>query len=199
MPEILQRLWSHPTCWRYTNKTIITIIMTLFFRTRCSNWWEDLSNGYCQTSVSLQVDAAARRPAVSHPSKHGVIYAFNMKMSTSNRSRFHQTTRSGGLCCLGEPPQKAAEVSSVYSTVQEKLKSAIITAWQQLSQVFLERSIGEWRRRLENVIGYSVMADSSNMPQILPIDRLSVRATNLYMYVCMYQRTWTWTRSAFAQ
>ena len=30
--------------------------------------------------------------------------------------------------------------------------SGIVTAWQQLSQAFLDRSIGEWRRRLENVV-----------------------------------------------
>jgi len=39
-----------------------------------------------------------------------------------------------------------------FTSVQE-LKRAIVTAWlQQLSQAFLDRSIGEWRRRLENVV-----------------------------------------------
>ena len=38
-----------------------------------------------------------------------------------------------------------------FTSVQE-LKRAIVTSWQQLSQVFLDRSIGEWRRRLENVV-----------------------------------------------
>ena len=41
-----------------------------------------------------------------------------------------------------------------FTSVQE-LKCAIVTAWQQLSQAFLDRSIGEWRawrRRLENVV-----------------------------------------------
>ena len=33
----------------------------------------------------------------------------------------------------------------------QELKRAIVTAWQQLSQAFLKRSISEWRRRLENV------------------------------------------------
>ena len=36
-------------------------------------------------------------------------------------------------------------------SVQE-LKRAIVTAWQQLSQAFLDLSIGEWRHRLENVV-----------------------------------------------
>ena len=53
-----------------------------------------------------------------------------------------------------------------FTSVQE-LKRAIITAWQQLSQAFLDRSIGEWRRRLENVYValnvYSVMVDTSSM------------------------------------
>jgi len=39
-----------------------------------------------------------------------------------------------------------------FTSVQE-LKRAIVTAWQQLSQLaFLDRSISEWRRRLENVV-----------------------------------------------
>ena len=38
-----------------------------------------------------------------------------------------------------------------FTSVPE-LKRAIVTAWQQLSQAFLDRSIGEWRRRLENVV-----------------------------------------------
>ena len=38
-----------------------------------------------------------------------------------------------------------------FTSVQE-LKRAIVTAWQQLSQAFLDRSIGEWRRRLKNVV-----------------------------------------------
>ena len=38
-----------------------------------------------------------------------------------------------------------------FKYVQE-LQSVIVAAWQQLSQAFLERSISEWRRRLENVV-----------------------------------------------
>jgi len=43
-----------------------------------------------------------------------------------------------------------------FTSVQE-LKRAIdnlsvVAAWQQLPQAFLGRSIGEWRRRLENVV-----------------------------------------------
>ena len=30
----------------------------------------------------------------------------------------------------------------------QELKSAIVTAWQQLSQAFLDRSGGKWQRRL---------------------------------------------------
>jgi len=33
-----------------------------------------------------------------------------------------------------------------------KLKQAIINAWQELSQSFIDRSINEWRRRLECVV-----------------------------------------------
>jgi len=38
-----------------------------------------------------------------------------------------------------------------FKSVQE-LRSAIVAAWQQLSQAFLEQSISEWQRRLENVV-----------------------------------------------
>ena len=41
-----------------------------------------------------------------------------------------------------------------FKSVQE-LRSAIVAAWQQLSQVFLEQislSISEWWRRLENIV-----------------------------------------------
>jgi len=38
-----------------------------------------------------------------------------------------------------------------FKSVQE-LQSVIVAAWQQLSQAFLEQSISEWRRRLENVV-----------------------------------------------
>jgi len=33
-----------------------------------------------------------------------------------------------------------------------ELKQAIINAWQELSQLFINRSINEWRRRLECVV-----------------------------------------------
>jgi len=34
-------------------------------------------------------------------------------------------------------------------------KCNIVTVWQQLSQVLLDRSIGEWHHRLENVVQYN--------------------------------------------
>jgi len=51
-----------------------------------------------------------------------------------------------------------------FKSLQE-LKRAIVAAWQQLSQAFLGRSISEWWRHLENVVGlYSIMmVDTSNM------------------------------------
>jgi len=42
--------------------------------------------------------------------------------------------------------------SSGYTSGNALVKSAIVAAWQQLSQAFLDRSIIEWRRRLENVV-----------------------------------------------
>jgi len=33
-----------------------------------------------------------------------------------------------------------------------ELKQAIVSAWQQLSQAFIDNSINEWRRRLEGVV-----------------------------------------------
>jgi len=33
-----------------------------------------------------------------------------------------------------------------------ELKQAIVSAWQQLSQAFIDNSINEWRRRLECVV-----------------------------------------------
>jgi len=33
-----------------------------------------------------------------------------------------------------------------------ELKQAIVSAWQQLSQAFIDKSINEWRRRLECVV-----------------------------------------------
>jgi len=38
-----------------------------------------------------------------------------------------------------------------FNTV-EKLKKAIITEWQKLSQRFIDNSINEWHRRLECVV-----------------------------------------------
>jgi hypothetical protein len=37
-------------------------------------------------------------------------------------------------------------------TTLEELKSAIVEAWRQLSQAFIDKSISEWRRRLECVV-----------------------------------------------
>jgi len=34
----------------------------------------------------------------------------------------------------------------------DELKRAIVKAWDKLSQAFLDRSIGEWRRRLAAVV-----------------------------------------------
>ena len=34
----------------------------------------------------------------------------------------------------------------------DELKRAIVKAWNKLSQAFLDRSIGEWRRRLAAVV-----------------------------------------------
>ena len=33
-----------------------------------------------------------------------------------------------------------------------EIKQAIVSAWQQLSQAFIDNSIDEWRRRLEGVV-----------------------------------------------
>jgi len=33
-----------------------------------------------------------------------------------------------------------------------ELKQAIVSAWQQLSQAFIDKSINKWRRRLEYVV-----------------------------------------------
>jgi len=33
-----------------------------------------------------------------------------------------------------------------------ELKQAIVNAWQQLSQGFIDKSVNEWRRRLEGVV-----------------------------------------------
>ena len=34
----------------------------------------------------------------------------------------------------------------------DELKRAVVKAWEQLSQSFLDKSIGEWRRRLDAVV-----------------------------------------------
>jgi len=36
-----------------------------------------------------------------------------------------------------------------------ELKQAMISAWQELSQSFIDRSINEWRRRLECVVHHN--------------------------------------------
>jgi len=33
-----------------------------------------------------------------------------------------------------------------------ELKQAVVSAWQQLSQAFIDKSVNEWRRRLECVV-----------------------------------------------
>ena len=68
-------------------------------------------------------------------------------------------SESGGLCCLGAL-QEMVYHRKTFTSVQE-LKRAIVTAWQQLSRAFLDRSIGEWRRCLENVVQCNV--DTSSM------------------------------------
>jgi len=32
------------------------------------------------------------------------------------------------------------------------MKQAIVSAWQQLSQAFIDKSVNEWRRRLECMV-----------------------------------------------
>ena len=59
-------------------------------------------------------------------------------------------SESGGLCCLGSASGDGLPPQNVH--VCTRTKTCIVTAWQQLSRAFLDRSIGEWRRRLENVI-----------------------------------------------
>jgi len=39
---------------------------------------------------------------------------------------------------------------SQFTSIAE-LKQAIVSAWQQLSQAFIDESLNEWRRRLECV------------------------------------------------
>ena len=34
----------------------------------------------------------------------------------------------------------------------DELKRALVKAWEKLSQSFLDKSIGEWRRRLDAVV-----------------------------------------------
>jgi len=40
---------------------------------------------------------------------------------------------------------------SQFTSIAE-VKQAIVIAWQQLSQAFIDESINEWRRRLECVV-----------------------------------------------
>ena len=65
-------------------------------------------------------------------------------------------SESGGLCCLGSASGDGFNYHHKTFTSVQELKRAIVTAWQQLSQAFLDRSIGEWRRRLENVVHCNV-------------------------------------------
>ena len=60
-------------------------------------------------------------------------------------------SESDGLCYLGSTSGDGLPPQNVHVCIKE-LKHAIVTAWQQLSQAFLDRSIDEWRRRLENVV-----------------------------------------------
>ena len=61
-------------------------------------------------------------------------------------------SESGGLwIAVWGALQEMVYNRKTFTSVQE-LKRAIVTAWQQLSQAFLDRSIGEWLRRLENVV-----------------------------------------------
>ena len=56
---------------------------------------------------------------------------------------------SGGLRCLGGA---LISLPTLKLHVFRELKQAIINAWQELSQLFINRSINEWRRRLECVV-----------------------------------------------
>jgi len=60
---------------------------------------------------------------------------------------------SGGLRCLigGTSTIGLPTLTLLFTSVAE-LKQAIVNAWQELSQSFIDRSINEWRRRLECVV-----------------------------------------------
>jgi len=62
-----------------------------------------------------------------------------------------QPGSESGILCYLRALQEMVYHRKTFTSVQE-LKLAIVTAWQQLSQAFLDRSIGEWRRRLENMV-----------------------------------------------
>ena len=60
---------------------------------------------------------------------------------------------SGELRCLGALQQLVYQHRSFTSVAE--LKQAMISAWQELSQSFIDRSINEWRRRLECVVHHN--------------------------------------------
>jgi len=55
----------------------------------------------------------------------------------------------------------SALMTSQFTSISE-LKQAIVSAWQQLLQAFTDKSINEWRRRLE-CVWYSRMGAISNI------------------------------------
>jgi len=101
----------------------------------------------------LQVDAAAKRRAISQGYRRTVIckrenHGAEHDVVTTKQPR----SESGGLCCFGAPAlQGVVYRCRSFKSVRE-LKSAIVAAWQQLSQAFLDRGISERWRRLENVV-----------------------------------------------
>jgi len=58
--------------------------------------------------------------------------------------------KSGGLCRLGALQQLVYKHRRFVSVAA--LKQAVINAWQQLSQAFIDKSINEWFRHLECVV-----------------------------------------------
>jgi len=57
-----------------------------------------------------------------------------------------------GPILFGLQATQLVDVNAFSNNIGLLYTRAIVTAWQQLSQAFLDRSIGEWRRRLENVV-----------------------------------------------
>jgi len=54
------------------------------------------------------------------------------------------------LRCLGCPSTEGLSTSTIHEINQQK--QAIVTEWGKLLQRFIDRAIGQWRRRLEWVV-----------------------------------------------